>query len=250
MTNLLRAEVLKLRTIRAPGLLAVAVLVVVAAAAAATAAASTFSPSDHPARLVLAIAGPAQTIALLLGVLAVTTEHRHGTVTPAVLITPKRTRLLIAKLAVLAAAGAALGLVVFGAAAVITLPVLAARHVPSQLDATGVTGIIVGGAASTALFAALGVGFGALVRNQVGAVVAALGLLYVAEPLLAALPGIGDSVQRFGLAGLATAGSGTTAFLGSAHLLPALTAIGLLAAYAALVVAAGAVLGCQRDLAG
>jgi cysteine sulfinate desulfinase/cysteine desulfurase-like protein len=122
--------------------------------------------------------------------------------------------------------------------------------VPSQLDATGVTAIISGGAASTALFAVLGVGFGALVRNQVGAIVTALGLLYVAEPLLAAIPGLGDAVQRFGLAGVATAGSGTTAFLGSAHLLAAPTGLGLLAAHAALVVAAGAVLGCQCDLAG
>jgi ABC-2 type transport system permease protein len=249
MVNLLRAEVLKLRTIRIPGLLAVAVLVVVAGTVAATAATSTFSPSDHPARQVLAVAGPTQTIALLLGVLAITTEYRHGTIIPALLITPRRTRLLIAKLVVLAAAGATFGLIVFGAASAITLPVLAARHISSRVDAGGVAGLIAGGVAATSLFAILGVGFGALVRNQVGAVVTALALLYVAEPLLSAIPGVGDAVQRFGLAGLASAASATTAFLGNARLLAEPAAIGLLVAYVALVVAAGAVLFRQRDLA-
>jgi ABC-2 type transport system permease protein len=248
MIDLLRAEVLKLRTIRTPGLLALAVLVVVAAVAATVAATSTFSPSDHPARQVLAVAGPTQTIALLLGVLAITTEYRHGSITPALLITPRRTRLLIAKLVVLAAAGALLGLIVFGAASAMALPVLAARHIPSRLDAGATAGLIAGGAAATALFAILGVGLGALIRNQAGAVVTALALLYVAEPLLSAIPGAGDAVQRFGLAGLASAASTTTAFLGNAHLLTQPTAIGLLTAYTAVVTAAGAVLFRQRDL--
>jgi ABC-2 type transport system permease protein len=107
---------------------------------------------------------------------------------------------------------------------------------------------IAGGAAATALFAALGVGFGAVVRDQAGAVVAALGLLYVAEPLLEALPGLGGAIQRFGLAGLASSASATSAFLGNAHLLSAPAGAGLLAGYAALVVAVGAVLFRQRDL--
>jgi hypothetical protein len=101
---------------------------------------------------------------------------------------------------------------------------------------------------TTALFAVLGVGFGAVVRNQVGAVVAALGLLYVAEPLLGALPGAGGVIQRFGLAGLASSASATSAFLGNAHLLSAPAGAGLLAGYATLVVAVGAVLFRQRDL--
>jgi ABC-2 type transport system permease protein len=248
MTGLLRAELLKLRTIRTPGVLGLAVLAVVAGAVVATATTSTFSPGDHPARQVLALAGPVQTVALLLGVLAVTTEYRHGTIVPALLITPGRLRVLIAKLIVLTAVGAVLGLLVFGAGAAIALPVLAARHVPSGLDGAGLAGLIAGGAVATALFAVLGVGFGAVVRNQAGAVVAALGLLYVAEPLLGALPGAGGAIQRFGLAGLASSASATSAFLGNAHLLSAPAGAGLLAGYAALVVAVGAVLFRQRDL--
>jgi ABC-2 type transport system permease protein len=239
--SLLRAEVLKLRTIRTPAILALAVLAVVAGAVTVAAAMSTFSTAADPARQVLAIAGPAQTAALLLGVLAVTTEYRHGTITPALLISPSRIRLLTAKVIVLATCGAALGAVVFGVASAIALPVLAARHLPGHLDAASLAAVIAGGAASTAMFAVLGVGFGALVRNQVGAVVTALGLLYLAEPLLSAIPGTGDAIQRFGLAGLASAATATTSFLGSAQLLTEPAALGLLAGYAALVVVAGAV---------
>jgi ABC-2 type transport system permease protein len=250
MADLLRAETLKLRTIRTPGILAFAVLVVVVGAVTSTAATSTFSPLGQPARHVLAVAGPVQTVALLLGVLAVTTEYRHATITPALLITPRRTRLLMAKLVVLAVAGGVLGLAVFGAAAATGLPVLAARHIPSGLGAAGLAGIVAGGAVSTALFATLGVGFGAVVRSQVGAVVTALGLLYAVEPLLGTIPGAGDAVQRFGLAGLASAATATTAFLGNARLLSEPAAIGLLAAYAGVLMAGGLMLFAHRDLAG
>ncbi len=76
---------------------------------------------------------------------------------------------------------------------------------------------IVGGAIATALSAVLGVGLGAVVRNQVGAIVAALGALYALEPLLSVIPGIGSTVQRFGFGGLTSAVSGTAGFPTSAQ---------------------------------
>ena len=39
-----------------------------------------------------------QTFALLIGILAVTTEFRHGTITPTLLVVPNRIRLMTAKL--------------------------------------------------------------------------------------------------------------------------------------------------------
>ena len=44
------------------------------------------------------------------------------------------------------------------------------------------TKIIVGGTLAAALYAALGVGLAALVRNEVGAVVGALGWVFIVEP--------------------------------------------------------------------
>ena len=182
MTRLIRAEALRLATTRTYWLLAAGAIAVIAGGIAPTAAATSFTPGTSPARAVLAIAGLAQTVALIAGALSVTGEFRHKTITPAVLITPRRTPLLAAKLITLAAAGLAFGLAATGMATAITLPLLAARHIPAGVSATGAAAIIAGGAIATALAAALGVGVGAIIRNQAGAIIAVLALLYVAEP--------------------------------------------------------------------
>ena len=39
-----------------------------------------------------------QAFTLLLGILAVTSEFRHGTITPSLLVVPNRTTLMLAKL--------------------------------------------------------------------------------------------------------------------------------------------------------
>jgi ABC-2 type transport system permease protein len=177
MTRLLRAEMLRLATTRSYRLLAAGAVALIAGGTGATAAATGFTPGTSAARATLAIAGLAQTVALLAGALSVTGEFRHKTITPAVLITPGRTPLLVAKLITMAAAGLAFGLAATGIATAITLPLLAARHIPAGVSGTQAAAIIVGGGVATALGAALGVGVGAIIRNQAGAIVTVLALL-------------------------------------------------------------------------
>jgi ABC-2 type transport system permease protein len=93
-------------------------------------------------------------------------EFRRKTITPVVLITYGRTPLLVAKLITMAAAGLAFGLAATGMAVAITLPLLAARHIPAGMSGTQAAAIIAGGGVATALAAALGVGVGAIIRNQ------------------------------------------------------------------------------------
>lgn len=109
-------------------------------------------------------------------------------------------------------------------------------------------GIIAGGAIAAALAAALGVSIGTVVRNQAGAIITALGLLYVLEPVLSILPGTSDAVQRYGLGGLASGASGTAGFPSSAHLLGQAPAALILGAYALAVLIAGTTLFQQRDI--
>ena len=130
----------------------------------------------------------------------------------------------------------------------ITLPLLAARHIPAGVSATGATAIIAGGAIATALAAALGVGAGAIIRNQAGTVIAVLALLYVAEPVLGFIPGLGPAVQRYGLGGLAAATTQSVGFPASAHLLGQPGAALILAGYAAAALLAGAALLRRRDI--
>ncbi len=248
MTRLLRAEALRLATTRTYWLLAVGVATLIAGGTGATAAATSFTGGFSPARSVLAIAGLAETAALLAGALSVTGEFRHKTITPAVLITPRRIPLLAAKLITMAAAGLAFGLAATGLATAITLPLLAARHIPAGISGTQAAAIIAGGGAATALGAALGAGIGAIIRNQVGAIVAVLALLYVAEPLLGFIPHAGTAVERYGLGGLAAAATRTIGFPATAQLLGQGAAILVLAAYTAAVLSAGAALLRHRDI--
>jgi ABC-2 type transport system permease protein len=248
MNRLLGAEALKLRSTRTFTLLTLAALSLIAIIAAASAAASTFHAGDHPGRESIGPAGAAHTFALILGVLALTSEFRHGTITSALLITPKRTRLLAGKVITLALAGVGLGLLAFAGAAAIALPLLSHRGIATGLGGGDLVRIIAGGTATTALFAALGVGIGALVRNQVGAIIAALSLIYAVEPALTFLPGIGDAVQKFGFGGLSSGASGTIALQSDAHILGQGPAVLVLAAYAVALFAAGAAVLSRRDI--
>jgi ABC-2 type transport system permease protein len=248
MTRLIRAEVAKLATTRTFRLLAVGALVMITAAVTATALATTYTGGGSPARATLALAGLAQTFALIAGTLAVTSEFRHKTIVPAVLITPRRGRVLAAKLVTLAGAGLVFGLATSGIAAAITLPVLAARHIGSGIDGAQLAAIIAGSGAATAVAAAIGVGAGAVIRNQVGAIVGLLSLLYVAEPLLGFIPHVDTAVQVYGLGGLASGATATTGFAATTHLLAQAPAIAVLAGYALVALLAGAVVLRHRDI--
>ncbi len=247
MTRLPHAETLRLATTRTYWLLAAGAVALIAGGTGATAAATSFTAGTSPARATLAIAGLAQTVALLAGALSVTGEFRHKTITPAVLITPRRTPLLAAKLIAMAVTGLAFVLAVTGMAAAITLPLLTARHIPAGVSGTQAAAIIAGGGVATALSAGLGVGVGAIIRTQVGAITV-LALLYVVEPLLGFIPHAGVAVQKYGLGGLAAAATHTTGFPGTAQLLGQGTAVLVLAGYAVAVLLAGAALLRHRDI--
>lgn len=248
MTGLIRAEALRLRTTRTYRLLAAGAIALITGVVALTAAATSFKNDTSPARSVLAVAGLAQTVALIAGVLSVTGEFRHKTITPAILITPRRTPLLGAKLITLAAAGLAFGLAATGIAASVTLPLLAGRHIPAGISGTGVAAIIAGGAMATALSAVIGIGAGAIIRSQAGAIIAVLALLYVAEPLLGLVPRLGSAIQRYGLGGLAAAATHTAGYPDSAHLLGQAAAALMLAGYATAALLAGAALLRRRNI--
>ena len=180
--------------------------------------------------------------------LAMTSEFRNKTIVPAVLLTPRSGRVLAAKVVTLTGAGLVFGLAASGIAAAITLPVLAARHIGSGIDGAQLAAITAGGGAAAAISAAIGIGVGAVIRNQVGAIIALLSLLYVAEPLLRFIPRAGTAVQVYGLGGLASGATGTTGFPATTRLLAQAPATAVLASYALAVVLAGAALLRHRDI--
>jgi ABC-2 type transport system permease protein len=148
-------------------------------------------------RNLFSIAASSGVFVLILGIIAITGEFRHQTVTPTFLATPRRGRVVIAKLVTYALAGIGYGAAVVVFAIALALPWLAAKDVDISLADNGIPGAMAGTVAGVAVYAVLGVGVGALVRNQIAAVVGSLVYLFVIEAFASSLPTIRDYYKYF-----------------------------------------------------
>jgi ABC-2 type transport system permease protein len=239
-------ELLKLRTMpmafglagTAGALALLFAVVTVAASGAGPEAGLPGLAGEDGQRLLLSSGAFAAVPLLVLGVLATAGEYRHGTIVTSLLLEPRRELLLLAKAVVLAALGLAIGAAGALLAIVGGLAGLEARGIPLVLAIGELAAIAAGTAVHGAIMAVIGIGIGALVREQLVAVVAALVLLYVAEPLTAQLV---SPVGRFGPGALAKSLTGAPP-AGAPGAAPA----GLLLAAGALLVLAAA-LRRQRD---
>jgi ABC-type transport system involved in multi-copper enzyme maturation permease subunit len=120
----------------------------------------------------------------VLGAIGITGELRHRTAAATFLATPRRARVLVAKVAAYGILGAGYGAVCVGVTLAIALPWLSARHIEVPLASHAIPVTLVGVVLAAGLFAAIGVGLGALVADQVAAVVVLLVYLLVIDPLL------------------------------------------------------------------
>lgn len=194
MNHLVAAEWLKLRTTRLLlGTIPAAVSLSLAAVVGMVL--SSHSPeleTTEGIRRVFSAAGAGSIVMLVVGIVIAAGEYRHGTAADTFLTTPQRSRVVIAKLAVAASVGAAVGAVTavgcVAAAALIFRQESAALAVGDEDIVLAVPATVV----YTALFAMVGVALGALVRNQVAAIAGALTWLAVVEHTLVNLiPSIG-----------------------------------------------------------
>ncbi|MBE1487188.1 ABC transporter permease subunit [Plantactinospora soyae] len=125
-------------------------------------------------------------IVLVLGVLVVTNEFHHQTVTTTFLTTPHRTAVVVAKLVAAALLGALFWVVTTGLNLLTGPLILNAFDVANQLDKGEVWQAIWLNGLAYLLWAIFGVGFGVLIRSQIGATVTAI-LLYFAGFIGAAI---------------------------------------------------------------
>jgi ABC-2 type transport system permease protein len=134
----------------------------------------------------LAQAGTGATFVLILGIIAMTSEYRHMTVTSTFLSTPRRGRVLMAKMALYALFGAATAVVVTGVVLIVATVTLSFfDHAPITGAAVG--SVLLGAVLGFALDAIVGVSLGALIRSQVAAIIVALVWILLVEALLSVL---------------------------------------------------------------
>lgn len=193
MSALVRSELLKVRTVRSWWVYLIAIVVLSGLAAANEVGPSTVTRGTLEAQVRLAeLALVAALLAIILGITVVTNEFRHGTITPASLVEPRRERVIAAKALAAGTVGlgfALLALAVIAAVAWIWLTAVDAEVHLLESD-------VLTRAAQTLLlvllWALLGVAIGSVVQSQVAALVGTLIWLFVGEAIVWALLGLAD----------------------------------------------------------
>jgi ABC-2 type transport system permease protein len=248
VSALIRSELLKQRTTRTSALLLIwmaALILLVVLLHVLSLSTEHISPLDGQLKVVGWGTSVGALFASLLGALSITSEIRHGTIRPTFLATPRRERVVAAKLAASALTGIAIDAAAEGLTAAIEAAGLAVRGIHIQLSADDYVRLLAGGALAGGLFAAIGVGVGAVIRQQVGAVVGlCVWLLLIETTLIGNVPSAGKFAP--GAAAGAIAGAIQTQSA-SKLVAPALGAL-LLVVYAVIAAEAGAVLTNQRDV--
>lgn len=182
------------------------------------------------------------TMMLVLGVLVATTEFRHGTASSTFLAAPKRYPVMLAKLGLVLAAGALVGLTFTLVNGGLALPILAHRR--GLPPAGELVAFYAGGIAAIALACAFGLGVGAIFRNQAAAIVGALVFVFILAPLAELVyPHLADffPTKAIGsLQGLHKEGDES---------ISQLTGGLVLGAWVAATLLLGTVLICRRDVA-
>lgn len=184
MSALLRAELLKLRTTRT-----FVVLIGLAAGLSMLLAGLAAGLADRDVDDVLHevfAADLSSIFVLILAIVGITGEWRHRTITSSLLAEPDRVRFLGAKTLAYAAAGLALSLIVSVGITLVGFTALLVRDLPTP-DLADLLALYARNAGVTMLLGALGVGVGAVVRNQAVSIVAVFVVAFVVEPAFAAL---------------------------------------------------------------
>jgi ABC-type transport system involved in multi-copper enzyme maturation permease subunit len=195
VTAVVRSELIKIRTTRgwwAYLLVLVGLVGIGAAAEVGSRSVAERSGQDFQFALVDLI-GISSLLAIILGITIVTTEFRHGTITPTLLATPGRERMLAGK----AIAGVLVALL-FALLAILVVLLVASIYTAidgGQLEladgdvveraGTNVLGVV--------LWLLMGVAIGSVVHNQVAALVGTLVWIFLVENLLVGLAGLVDA---------------------------------------------------------
>jgi ABC-2 type transport system permease protein len=195
--------------------------------------------------------GLAYLLTLVVGVMSIGSEYRHKTITSTFLSTPKRVRVMVAKVISLLGIGAFYGVVfLVGSVSVggTAIAIKGFSPVPETgpiARALGLSLLVLG------LWSLVGLGAGILIPNQVAAILIAVGAAWIVEPLLGILLGLfswGQTIVPYMPSQATTAMVGQVSTSSTVHPLSWWAGALVLVAYAAILAGIGSVLTVRRDV--
>jgi ABC-2 type transport system permease protein len=243
MTAQIKAELLKIRTTRTTIalLLGMVALILIFTLLDGLLSHPSGLMGKENQRELLGVSGLTGVFSALAGVLLVTSEYRFGTIRPTILFNPVRYHVLTAKVVAGALAGVAFGVVGEAINWAVGYAVLDGRGITVVLSSSDILLLTLGGLAGTALWGAIGAGLGAIIHNQVGAIIAVLAWGFAVDNLLF---GLAPLVGRF----MPTRASDALMGLHEHHLLaPGAGAI-ILIAWAGVLAVVGIALSVRQDI--
>jgi len=188
-------------------------------------------------------------VVFVLGVLGVTTEFRYQTITPTVLQTPSRWAIVTAKMITYTIVGIIYAAVAVAVQLAVAIPWLKAKDVTVHLGNGHVRHAILGVFIVVALFGIIGLGIGALLRNQIVAVVVGILFLLVIQNIFIAIPVVKEIYPYLpgGASNAVLYTSGQDTFNG-VHILNTAGGVVVLLLWAFVPAVAGAAFTMNRDI--
>ena len=190
-------------------------------------------------------------LTLTVGVMSIGSEYRHMTITSTFLSTPKRVRVMVAKVTSLLGIGVFYGLVFLLGSVGVGATTVAAKGYPPFPEAGTIVRTLALSLLVLGLWALVGLGTGILIPNQVAAILIAVGAAWIVLPLAGLLLGFvswGKPIVPYlpneatsAMVGQISANSNVTVLSWWAGAL-------VLVAYAAVLAGIGSLLTVRRDV--
>jgi ABC-2 type transport system permease protein len=190
-------------------------------------------------------------LTLVIGVMSIGSEYRHMTITSTFLATPKRVRVMVAKVTSLLGIGVFYGLVFLVGSVGVGATTIAMKGFSPFPEVGTVARTLALSLLVLGLWALVGLGAGILIPNQVAAILIAVGAAWILEPLLGFLLGLvswGQSIVPYMPSQATSAMVGQINATAGVELLSWWAGALVLVAYASILAGIGSVLTIRRDV--
>lgn len=147
-----------------------------------------FITAEDVSDIVTFVAPIGYVVAMVIGIVGITGEYRHQTITPTLLATPIRPLVIFSKLVTYAVYGALMGVLFVLSFVGLASPILSSKDFDISFGEDPIRATLAGTVLVCVLFGAFGVGIGTLLRNQILSSVFTIVYLFVVDNILLVIP--------------------------------------------------------------